>query len=220
MSSGGQTTTYRRPSVSIGMGLDGADYSYLTKQTAEQSGFFITFNVPFKKEDVYTELLNDEFPLGFERDMGAEFTVLKPGREAGKLVSTGCVREAVFPTPVWGKTISELRESKAPSYIRWAIMVQSGSFFYLVPPPDNNPKVQIALKELKKNQGTQVTIRMDCAYVEFRGLLCCLSFLAQDLLKSSMETQLPSKWTESMMRRGYERAEKKKKKGGGGKGLL
>lgn len=81
------TTTYRRPSVSIGMGLDGADYSYLTKKTEGDAGFFITFNVPFKRTDIFAELLSDNGQLGTDGvDSGCKHTILKPGREAGKLV--------------------------------------------------------------------------------------------------------------------------------------
>ena len=80
-------TTYRRPSVSIGMGLDGADYSYLTKKSADSTGFFITFNVPFKRTDIFAELLNDNGQLGADGvESGITYTILKPGREAGKLV--------------------------------------------------------------------------------------------------------------------------------------
>lgn len=141
----GQTTTYRRPSVSIGVGLDGADYTFLTKKTADSTGFFIQFNVPFKRADVFTELLSDEGQLGCDgADAGLTFKILKPGREAGKLVwratistpsggragllfspcrlptthanapqvSSGCVRETTFGSPVWGRTVTELREIK------------------------------------------------------------------------------------------------------------
>ena len=96
MAPDGQTTTYRRPSVSIGMGLDGADYSYLTKKTADSTGFFITFNIPFKRTAVFTEL----------------------------------------------------REIKAPAYIRWSTLMQEGTLFQFTPKQDDNPKVQIALKEV------------------------------------------------------------------------
>ena len=69
------------------MGLDGADYSYLTKKTADSTGFFITFNVPFKRTDVFTELLNDDGQLGSDGpESGISYTILKPGREAGKPV--------------------------------------------------------------------------------------------------------------------------------------
>ena len=85
--SGPKTTTYRRPSVSIGQGLDGADYSYLTKKTAESTGFFITFNVPFKRTDIFAELLSDNGQLGADGpESGVTYTILKPGREAGKPV--------------------------------------------------------------------------------------------------------------------------------------
>ena len=87
----GNTTTYRRPSVSIGMGLDGADYSYLTKPNKDGTGFFVTFNVPFKKQDVFNELLSDSGPLGFDEDAGVTTTILKSGREQGKLVSTSAI---------------------------------------------------------------------------------------------------------------------------------
>ncbi len=53
--------------------------------------------------------------------------------------------------------------------------------------------------------------RYDFQEVGFNGVFCCLSFLAQDLLKFSLQTQLPKKWTESMLARGYERADKKGK---------
>jgi len=143
------TTTYRRPSVSIGMGLDGADYSYLTKAD-EEGGFFIQFNVPFKRDDVFKELLNDDNPLGSDGDHGATFVILKPGREAGKLVSTGCVRECNYGAPVWGRTITELREIKPPTYIRWSTLMQEGTLFHYMGKADEVPKLQIALKELKK----------------------------------------------------------------------
>ena len=184
MAPDGQTTTYRRPSVSIGMGLDGADYSYLTKKTADSTGFFITFNIPFKRTDVFTELLSDTGQLGADGESGVTYTILKPGREQGKLVrrtphvpvhvlyrsrgagsadhrmlttavrlshaqvSSGCVREAVYTSPVWGRTITELREIKAPAYIRWSTLMQEGTLFQFTPKQDDNPKVQIALKEV------------------------------------------------------------------------
>jgi len=213
------TTTYRRPSVSIGMGLDGADYSYLTKAD-EEGGFFIQFNVPFKRDDVFKELLNDDNPLGSDGDHGATFVILKPGREAGKLVSTGCVRECNYGAPVWGRTITELREIKPPTYIRWSTLMQEGTLFHYMGKADEVPKLQIALKELKKNSGTAVTMKLDFLEVSFNGPLCCLSFLAEPLLKSSMQSKLPELWTTSMLRRGYDRADKKGGKKGGNKKTL
>jgi hypothetical protein len=130
-------------------------------------------------------------------------------------VSSGCVREASYGSPVWGRTITELREIKAPAYIRWSTLLQEGTLYHFQGQPDDNPKMQIALKELKKNSGTAVTIRYDFVDVSFNGPLCCFSFLAQDLLKASMQRKLPEIWTESMTRRGYDRADKKSKKGGG-----
>ena len=129
-------------------------------------------------------------------------------------VSTGCVRETEYQSPVWGRTIAELREIKAPAYIRWSTLMQEGTLFHFVGQADDNPKIQIALKELKKNSGTAVTVKLDFAEVSFNGPLCCFSFLASDLLKSSMQNSLPRLWTESMIRRGYDRADKKSKKGG------
>ena len=87
----GKTTTYRRPSVSIGMGFDGADYSWMTNEKENTTGFFITFNVPFKRDDVFKELLSDDGQLGSEpgnssKDGGPEYRILRPGRQEGKLV--------------------------------------------------------------------------------------------------------------------------------------
>ena len=134
-------------------------------------------------------------------------------------VSTGCVRETEYQAPVWGRTITELREIKAPAYIRWSTLMQEGTLFHFVGQADDNPKIQIALKELKKNSGTAVTVKLDFAEVSYNGALCCFSFLASDMLKSSMQNNLPRLWTESMIRRGYERADKKSKKGGKGHNL-
>ena len=72
--------------MSIGMGLDGGDYSYLTKPNKDGTGFFIQFNVPFKRADVFAELLSDDGPIGCDIDQGMDFLILKPGREQGKLV--------------------------------------------------------------------------------------------------------------------------------------
>ena len=251
----GNTTTYRRPSVSIGMGLDGADYSYLTK-TTEAGGFFIAFNVPFRRQDVFNELLSDDAMLGHDdANVDVKTTILKAGRDPAKpvrtralrpavwsasriptntlpplptlllllcQVSSGCVRETTYGSPVWGRTINELREIKAPTYIRASTLMQEGTLFQFHGQPDDNPKVQIALKELKKNTGTSVTIRFDFLEVSINGPFCCFSFMAQDLLKTQMEANLPNLWTNSMLKRGYDRADKKVKKGkgvGGGHGI-
>jgi len=194
------------------MGLDGADYSYLTKPNKDGTGFFVTFNVPFKKQDVFNELLNDNGVIGFDDDSGVKTRILKPGRETGKAISSGCVREVSYEGPVWGRTITELREIKAPNYIRWSTLMQEGTFFQFVGKADDNPKIQVALKELKKNTGTNVIIKLDFLEVGFNGPLCCLSFIAQDILKALMENDLPKRWTASMLHRGYERADKKKAK--------
>lgn len=201
-------STYRRPSVSIGKGLDGADHSYLTKPNKDGTGFFIVFNVPFRRDEIFAELLNDDAPLGVDTD-DVDFVILKPGREAGKLVSSGCVRQATYQSPIWGRTITELREIKAPNYMRWSTLMQEGTLFQFTGKGEDNPKIQIALKELKKNTGTTVTIRLDFFDVGFNGFFCCLSFLAQDFLRLSMESKLPKLWTESMLSRGYQRADKK-----------
>ena len=95
----GHTTTYRRPSVSIGMGLDGADYSYLTKETPD-GGFFVTFNVPFKKQDVFNELLSDDCMLGSDGEgVDIRTTVLKPGRDPTKVVRVPRWRRNCFFAP-------------------------------------------------------------------------------------------------------------------------
>ena len=39
--------------------------------------------------------------------------------------------------------------------------MQEGTLFQFVGRADENPKIQIALKELKKNTGTTVTIKLD-----------------------------------------------------------
>ena len=90
--------------------------------------------------------------------------------------------------------------------------MQEGTFFQFVGKADDNPKIQVALKELKKNTGTNVIIKLDFLEVGFNGPLCCLSFIAQDILKALMENDLPKRWTASMLHRGYERADKKKAK--------
>ena len=50
---------------------------------------------------------------------------------------------------------------QAPAYIRWSTLMQDGTFFSFVGKADDNPKIQIALKELKKNTGTNVIIKLD-----------------------------------------------------------
>ena len=79
-------------------------------------------------------------------------------------VSSGCVREAVYTSPVWGRTITELREIKAPAYIRWSTLMQEGTLFQFTPKQDDNPKVQIALKEVRVPPVERTA-----------PLLCCLS---------------------------------------------
>ena len=59
-------------------------------------------------------------------------------------MSSGCIREAIYQSPVWGRTITELREIKAPAYIRWSTLMQEGTLFQFVPKADDNPKIQSA----------------------------------------------------------------------------
>ena len=73
-------------------------------------------------------------------------------------VSTGCVRETEYQSPVWGRTITELREIKAPTYIRWSTLMQEGTLFHFTGKADDNAKVQIALKELRQRK-IPITVR-------------------------------------------------------------
>ena len=59
MAPDGQTTTYRRPSVSIGMGLYGADYSYLTKKTADLSKCIDDIQAKTTAKDAAAEALDE-----------------------------------------------------------------------------------------------------------------------------------------------------------------
>ena len=70
--------------------------------------------------------------------------------------------------------------------------MQEGTLFHFMGKGEELPKLQIALKEMKKNAGTSVTMKLDFLEVGFNGPLCFLSFLAEDLLKSSMERNLPT----------------------------
>ena len=54
-----------------------------------------------------------------------------------------------------------MASAQAPNYIRWSTLMQESTFFHFVGKQDDNPKIQIALKELKKNTGTQITMKLD-----------------------------------------------------------
>ena len=81
----GGATTYRRPSLSLGQGLDGVDFQHLRKANPNGTGFFFVFKLPFRREDVFAELLSERGELGSDGS-GIQTRILRPGREMGKPV--------------------------------------------------------------------------------------------------------------------------------------
>ena len=193
-------------------------------------GFNITFILPFKRDDLWKELMGDRM-VGSEAEDEISYTIIRPGddddnpvrpcdacrpasrarrvrwgcgalvRRAPRLararalaccarvalsltaprlvttlqVSVGCVREAKYGSPVHGFTVSELLELKAPSYVKWATLLQADTVIEYVGRSDETPpSMAIALKEQKRSKahpegGTMITIKYDYSEVRRRG---------------------------------------------------
>jgi len=190
---------YRRPSVSIGMGFDGADFNLMSQDSDKQGGFVVTASLPFKRDLLFSELLEKQM-LGNETDT-VKTTIIRPGNDPDKTISIGCVRESIFLPPAHGRTISEIVEIREPGFIKWATLVQDKTPFYFVGRGEEYPSVAVQLKENKK--GTTVQMKYEFAEVSLNGHLCIFSFLAADLLKWQLQSSLSKTWIESMRKRGH-----------------
>jgi len=186
----------------------GGEFTYLSADGQSTAGFNISFILPFKREDLWQELVADRM-VGTDNDDEIKYTIIRTGNDEENPVSVGCVREATYGSPVHGRTVSELLELKAPSYIKWATLLQTDTVYEFIGRSDETPpSIALALKENKRTKahpegGTTVTIKYDYSQVVVHGLFCCLSCFASDYIKSRMQKTLPEKWKDSMIHRGY-----------------
>ncbi|KAL1504683.1 hypothetical protein AB1Y20_008463 [Prymnesium parvum] len=198
----------RRGSRHLAAGhVSGGDFSWIS-QDQNALGFSITFTLPFKRMDIWQELVADRM-IGSESEDEIRYVVIKPGNDEENPISVGCVREATFGQPIHGRTVSELVELKAPSYIKWTTLLQKNTLFEFIGREDSvAPSVALALKENKRSKlnpegGTTITIKYDFKEVVIHGLFCCLSCMAKSYIHARLQQSLPAKWKDSMIKRGY-----------------
>jgi len=189
------------------LGGGDTEFNWLDSQ-GPGTGFAVSFILPFKRDDLWQELIADRL-VGTDEDEDIKYTIIRPGNDEENPVSVGCVREAVFGAPIHGRSVSELLEMKPPSYIKWATLLQTDTIFEFMGRSDEvPPSIALALKENKRSKlhpegGTTITMKYDFGWIQVHGIFCCLGPFAADFLKGRLEKDMKQKWQESMARRGY-----------------
>lgn len=166
-------------------------------------GFDISFFLPFSRQELYSELLVVDNPLGSSPNVS--FTVLRPGYT--EEVSPGFVRKCTFAAPFFGETISELtvaepgtRFGPGKSSIKWR-QLESSTRLNLVGRDGILPEFLVELDG--SEDGTLVRLAYNFAQVNVGGPLFCLVNCMPSLLRYHLHSSIVSVWHMEMVRRNH-----------------
>ena len=180
-----------------------------------KGGFAFAFPLPFKRDDVYKELISATNPLGADSDNLSLTMVSRAGKggkggtggtggKDGETVSKGCMRKAVFERPFRGHVLSELVELEAPSKLVWAQRESDCAVNFVG--ADGSPtdcKFVVELAD-KGAAGTEVRLAYRYDALALRGPLCVFAPVGPLLLRMTLRRSLPTQWAASMAKRGYQ----------------
>ena len=172
-----------------------------------KGGFAFAFPLPFKRDDVFKELISATKPLGADSDNLALTLVRTPalghgkggGGGGGETVSKGCTRKAEFERPFKGYVLSELVELEAPSKLVWAQRESNCAVNFV----GADCKFVVELAD-KGAAGTEVRLTYRFESLSLRGLLCVLAPVGPLLLRTTLRRSLPAQWAASMAKRNYQ----------------
>mmetsp|Transcript_59411 Transcript_59411/g.98479 ORF Transcript_59411/g.98479 Transcript_59411/m.98479 type:complete len:265 (-) Transcript_59411:118-912(-) len=187
-------------------------------------GFTATFDIPYKREDVFTELLKKHDPLGLTAP-NVKLTVLTQDSLSSKVVrspvalqierhinagsagqvSVGCVRKAEFSKPFEGFTVSRLVDVQPLQSVRWE-QLQTRTLFNLVGEEIEGERVAPAATVHIETiaTGARIYLIYDFHHVQTRSSFCCfLAPLIPRFLRWYLERNAANTWSAEMERRGY-----------------
>jgi len=161
-------------------------------------GFTASFVLPFRREDVFAQIMHAEQPLGLTSpNVSLSMT---PPASADKPVAVGCVRKAEFSAPFKGFTVSELVTVEPDKSVTWK-QLESDTLVNLVGSDAGAAQVSILLECVAS--GTSVSLAYEFQSVKVRGPLCVLSPLVPWMLRSYLQRNAGAAWSAEMRRRGF-----------------
>ncbi len=191
-------------------------------------GFAVTFQLPFRRSDVFVEASKVTSPLGAEVDEQITYTVVgeHPQPAQPERVALGITRRVDFVGPSAGQkgtVVSELVALDEGQRLVWAQLSSDCDYINFVggPPTDPamlssdgpaEPRPQFALSFADAPGGTSVTLTYDFRLIALGGttrtlacLLPCLysSAAVRDELMQRIAQNVPMTWSRGMADRGY-----------------
>jgi len=183
--------------------LEQSDPKSSASPTAERS-FSATFDLPFQRDDVFSELVNTNQPLGLS-SQNVKLFIQRQGKSPNAPVSVGCVRKAEFVGPFEGYTVSELVQVETGKLLRWE-QLQSDTVFNLVGHEVDgtliHPECLIELETM--SMGTRVRLFYTFSHVQVKHpLLCLLTPCIPGLLSWYLQRNVASTWVNEMGQKGH-----------------
>jgi len=161
----------------------------------EGDGFTLIFKLPYKRQDVFAELIAEQ-QLGVDHS-NITISVTRPGDETskptGSALSQGCERTVNFPD---GKVVSELVELTWPSMIKWRQLTSQRDTNMVGKAEGELPTVAIALDELA--DGTSIRMTYDFYQIQHKD-----GSVLDGPQMSKLLAQATAGWGADMERRGY-----------------
>ena len=188
----------------------------------EGDGFTLIFSLPFRRQDVFSELISPK-QLGVdhtsvtisitkrtdeaESELQRQLELSARGREAAEIkrhlaesamsaLSVGCERTVTFPD---GVVVSELVELVEPTVIRWRQLRSERQTNMVGKEGGPLPEVTIALDELPDNRGTSIRMTYD-----FYQILKQDGTPLDGGMMSKLLSQATQGWAKDMQSRGYQ----------------
>jgi len=191
----------------------GRSYARLTPPPVELGGgFSVTFDVPFKREDVFRESAMALQPLGTDDPDDVTYALVgsHPHPAEPEKLAVGMRRkvEFLFANGKKGAITSEVTHLMDNSFIKWRQLESTCEHINFLGTDDRHPEMSIAMMD-NPHGGTTVLLTYDFEHLEVRG---CASFclpvchgpaITQQRLVETIRSVCPTRWTGSMERRNY-----------------
>jgi len=172
-------------------------------ESPKLGGFDLSFYLPFSRQELYSELLVADNPLGSSPNV--TFEILRAGYSGE--ISPGCVRRCTFAAPFFGTTTSEMTLAEpgpatgsGKSAIKWR-QLESSTRMNLEGRDGIPPEFLVELEG--GAEGTLVTMTYNFAKVSMNGPLFCLLNCMPSLLKYHLHSSITSVWHMEMVRRNH-----------------
>jgi hypothetical protein len=158
----------------------------------------VEFELPFKRADVWKEIVKPDAPLGVPGKARTNF--VKAGDVEDQKISKGAVRELSLEGQSWKAEVVEFRELEM---LMWEVLEQTNAALTMVGRSDSaeaKPRTYIALADVVL--GTRVTLGYDAKQFKGQNLLADTFTDGSGVVKKSL-ADAAAAWCRDMTSRGY-----------------